>query len=406
MVVLNKKVNMKKYVLAILTFLFFIVGCEKDEKGPLVKNNTIPGLITNIKVENMPGSVKISYDLPEDLDLLYVVATYTTEKGETVQAKSSVFKKYLILEGFAEPKEYTVKLHTVDRSENYSPEVLVKVNPLEAPIHQVFREVKVEETFGGVHISVYNELEAEYILYTLLKDSITGEWFEHDRFYTQSKNRDFYSRGFPSEPTEFAFFLTDKWQKGSDTLFTTLTPIYEIEIVKSDWKDLNLKDDFNEPLYGPLKQLWTPGPTTYFFQNNMSPNLKMPTWISIDLGDRYKFSRFKMNQVSHSATWIYSSCTPLEYEIWVSNEPTTDWMKWTFLGNFRSVKPSGQPIGSNTEDDLEANKMGEEHDLLPVNDFFRYVRFKVNETWSGVPYFCALELTFWGQSLEENEDYK
>lgn len=392
---------MKKYLLLnLFVLLLLVAGCTEDEKGPLVKNNSTPGLITDIEVENIPGGAKISYTLPNDNQLLYIIATYSTKEGVSKQAKSSIFKPFLLLEGFSEIREYTVSLRSVDRSDNYSPEVSVKINPLEAPVHEVLRTIKVDEAWGGARVSMHNELQQEYILYTLLKDSITGNWREYDRLYTSAKDRDFYARGLPPIPTEFAFYLTDKWSNSSDTLFSSVTPLYEVEFDKSLFKDAALADDSNDPLYRPLYQLWTPGPKTYFFQKS-AIGYEMPNWITIDLGRKYVFGRFKLNMVNHANTWIFGSCTPRLFEIWVSNTPTTDWSQWTFYGEYEMIKPSGLPVGQVSDDDQEMILNGADFNFPIKPEGYQYMRFKAIETFGGTGHFCALEFTLWGQPYDK-----
>ena len=394
---------MKKYLLiSFFSIIFVMIGCKEDEKGPLMKDNTSPKQISNVEVENLAGGAKITYSLPADKDLLYVLATYSTKEGLVKQAKSSVFKSYVILEGFSEAKEYTVSLKTVNRSENYSPEVSVKINPLEAPLHEVLRTIKVEGTWGGAHVSMYNEQKLEYILYTLLKDSITGKWSEYDRLYTSSKNREFYTRGLAPVPTDFAFYLTDKWLNSSDTLFTNITPLYEVEFDKSLWKDLNLPDDSNQAdyNYGTLNALWTPGPATIFFQDGGVPSMKMPNWVSIDFGKEYVFGRFKLNNYAGHPSWMYGSISPRKFEIWATNTPSTNWAGWTFMGSYESIKPSGLPVGELSEDDIAMSKEGHNFDLPLLDQGFRYFRFKATETWGNTHFFGALEFTMYGQPVE------
>ena len=394
---------MKKYSLIILSFLLFvIVSCKEDEKGPLIKEGDIPAAVTNVKVENLPGGAKITYNLPNDPNLLYVIASYTNDNGVIVQNKASVFKTFVMLEGFTQEKEYIVNLQTVNRSENYSTEMRVKVNPLEPPIHEVFRSLKVNETSGGAHVSLKNELEKEYVIYSLLRDSTTGNWFEQDRLYTSSPEREFSVRGpnntsLDSVPTDFAFYLTDRWRTVSDTLFVNITPIYEELVDKSLWKDANLEDDFNNPLYGPLSELWTPGPLTYFFQSEKGlDGITVPNWVTIDLGAKYKLGRFKINGISHGTVWIYQSSAVRFFEVFGSNIPTTDWAEWTSLGEFEYTKPSGLPVGQLSEDDLAYNAEGPDFILKQVGEGFRYFRFVNIQTWGQVTNFSALEFTLWG----------
>lgn len=378
----------------------FFSACKEVEKGPLVGGNGIPGSLGNIKVENLPGAAKITYSMPDEQSLLYVLAEYTNDHGQKKEVKSSVYKNYVLLEGFGTTNKVDVSLYTVDRAENRSEPFSIQISPLKAPVHTVFETLKVIETFGGVNMTFTNEQQQEYIVHTLYRDS-TGEWVDYDRLYSSAESTNYSVRGFESEPVDFAFYFTDKWKNNSDTLLSTLTPLYEEEMDKSLWKDADLIDDFNDPLYSPLYQLWTPGATTYFFQNrNNAQMVGMPNWVTIDLGKAYIFGRMKLNQVSHSNTWRYGSCTPQVFEVYGSNEATPDWNAWTLLGRFESIKPSGLPVGQLSDEDLRVNAAGEDYDFPASSESYRYIRFKTLRTWGGVNYMCVLELTFWGQEAK------
>src|SRR5690606_25349694 len=96
------------------------VGCEDVKREPLVHDGSVPGALSNIKVENLPGAAKISYALPDDPNVLYVQAEYSLHPGETKIVKSSVSKNFVLLEGFYSTAERPVKLFTVSRSEVFS----------------------------------------------------------------------------------------------------------------------------------------------------------------------------------------------------------------------------------------------------------------------------------------------
>lgn len=380
--------------------LLLVLGCHEMEHGPLLDGIGSPSQLRNIQVESLPGAAKISYALPDDEGFLYVVAEYMDERGRKKTVKASNFRNFVLLEGFAQESEVEVSLYTVSRSEERSNPTNVVIQPLKASIHHVFETLDAVKTFGGAAVSFHNESENEFVVHTLYKNE-EQEWEEYDRFYSSAKENQYAVRGFAPEPTEFAFYLTDKWGNNSDTLYRELTPLYEEELDKSLWQDAALLDDFNEPLYSPLYQLWTPGATTYFFQDYRKYPEKavMPNWITIDFGKEYILGRMKVNQVSHSDTWKFSSCSPRNFEIWATNNPSTDWNDWTLLGQFESIKPSGLPGGQLSDDDRRVNAEGEEFDMPISSESYRYIRFRTTKTWGGVSYMCALELTFWGQAV-------
>lgn len=391
--------TIKLYLSVIVTILLILTSCDPETNSPLVKDTHVPSQVSNVSVENYAGGAKVKYSIPNDPKILYVLAKYTLSNGEEAQTKSSVFKNYVELEGFSQPEEIEVKLFTVSRSEIKSEPVIVKVNPLKAPVHNVFETLNASATFGGVHVSFSNPFGAEFVLHIFYKDS-TGTWVDYDRLYTDAQERSYASRGFESRPIDFRFFFTDKWHNSSDTLELNITPLFEVEFDKSLWKDAALPDDSNVPRYGALSQLWTPGTTTYFFIKPDMPGLVLPNWWTIDLGKEYYFGRMHVHNVSHADTWMYARGTPEMFEIWGSNVKSTDWNDWTLLGEFTCVKPSGSPLGTVTQEDRDQALAGDSYDFDPINQSFRYMRFKTLKTFGNNLDTYLLELTFYGKANE------
>src|SRR5690606_9836483 len=115
--VLNKKYSIMNMRILVFFAALLFVGCKDSKHDPLWGNDSVPGALSNIKIENLAGAAKISYTLPDDPNVLYVQAEYTLLSGETKVVKSSVSKNYVLLEGFYGTAERSVKLFTVSRSE-------------------------------------------------------------------------------------------------------------------------------------------------------------------------------------------------------------------------------------------------------------------------------------------------
>lgn len=394
---------MKYFQFLFLVCCFIVVAaCSEDINEPLVGGFGAPEQVRNVRVENLPGAAKLYYSLPYDRGLSYVQAEYTNTIGERVSVNSSAFKNYIMLEGFGEEKEYEIDLYSVSKSDEKSSPLKVTIHPTRPPVQLSASTLDVYATFGGVVLNYHNPFETEFVAYTLIKNE-EGEWEEYDRIYSGAEFNKHAVRGLEPASVDFAFYLRDKWRNHSDTIYQSLTPLYEEELNKELWKDAALIDDFNERLYANngVDYLWTPGDRTYFFQDHRDTPEKavMPNWITIDFGRPYILGRMKSHMVQHADSWMFGSCSPRLFEVWGSNEATTDWSKWTLLGDFESNKPSGLPVGSLNNDDRQQIAEGEDFEFELTENSYRYIRYKVKETWGRSNYFCLLELSFWGQAV-------
>ncbi|MGM0621997.1 MAG: DUF4959 domain-containing protein, partial [Bacteroidota bacterium] len=116
------------YILIASALLFN--ACEEIEKEPLSSDSQPPQPISSTVVENEPGGATITYNLPDETDLLYVKAEYTLSDGEQYETRSSIYLNSVKVEGYGDTNEHTVTLYTVDRGENVSDPVDVTIQPL------------------------------------------------------------------------------------------------------------------------------------------------------------------------------------------------------------------------------------------------------------------------------------
>src|SRR5258707_301530 len=109
--------------------LLLQLSCKKSDGYNQITSTdkTRPGPITNIKVTNFHGGAYITYTLPDSKNILYVQANYQINDKVVRQIKSSYYSDSIIVEGFAESKDYTVTLYTVSRAEVSSDSVVVTV---------------------------------------------------------------------------------------------------------------------------------------------------------------------------------------------------------------------------------------------------------------------------------------
>jgi hypothetical protein len=383
----------------------FLSGCEDPERGiPVSENDIPPAPVSNIEVKNIPGGATLSYALPKSESLLYVLAEYSIQNGAILEKKSSYYNNSITLVGFPDTNPYEVKLYAVSRGDKKSESVTVAIHPLTPPVISVYESLSAIPTFGGVNISFENENEADLKITVLTTDSY-GDLYPAETYYTKRKSGSFSVRGFDPVERKFGFYVRDRWEHYSDTLFTELTPLFEEKLDKSKFKELQLASDTYEPhIYTGVKELWD---DVWNVKNSFhtKPNTGIPQWFTFDLGATTKLSRFKLyHRASTGTDGQYNGGDPQIMEIYGSNNPTDSWDSWTLLGHFQSVKPSGLPGGQfNAEDVQFACVDGEDFefplDIPPV----RYLRFKTLKVWGGVTYIYIAELTFWGEVQKVSE---
>lgn len=388
-------------MLLAITCLFAMEGCKEDVLGP-VHYGEKPEKVKDYSVESLAGGAKITFKMPPSEDLLCVKAVYKVASGLKREAKSSLYKNYLIVDGFEKAGEFEVTLFAVAKGEVESDPTQVKIVTLTPPYEQAFNEIKMQETFGGVNVAYKNENEAD-LVYQLLEKNKNNEWEEKYTHYSNFKEGDFSVRGYDTLDISFGIFVKDRWGNMSDTLFRTCKPLFETLIDKKKFKDLALPGDMNIPHSNypqwVLSRIWdniTTGGECFF---HTSGNIPMPSHFSIDLGQKVKLSRFKYWQRPSD---VFKNQNVRKFEIWGSNNPNQDgsWDGWTKLGDFESIKPSGRPDGEVTNEDKDYAAKGEDFDMPMGAPAYRYLRWNSIETWSKIKCVSIAELTFWGKVEE------
>ena len=400
--------NYMRYFLLLAVVIVGMIQCADDvDRGiPTLKDDAPPSPVTGVQVEAIPGGAILSYTLPKSGNLLYVMAEYTIG-DKLFEKKSSFYSNNLTVEGFPDTKQYNLKLYSVSRSGTKSAPVSVKINPLTPPVVAVLNSVVLEETFGGVKVKFENESESELKLVVLTTDSL-GDLYPADMYYTKRKEGSFSVRGFSPELRKFGFYALDRWDNYSDTLFVELEPWFEEQLDKFKFKPVYLPTDTYEAHASAsftLERLWDDvwGTSAAF---HTKPNTGIPQWFTFDMGQTARLSRFKFHHryASFSGTASdgqYSAGDPQIMEVYGSNNPAADgsWDSWTLLGQFESVKPSGDAKWTSEDIQFAVND-GEDFEFEDTG-VYRYLRFKILKNWGGVTYIYIAELTFWGEVLPD-----
>jgi hypothetical protein len=377
--------------------LMVLFACDDVSRSlPVEGQYGAPGPVTNVEVTNLPGGAKLQYNLPSSEGLRYVAAEYYVGGKKTVR-KSSYYDNSITVEGFATGGEYEVTLYTVSWSDTRSTPVTVKVYPLEPPYVTTFNSLKPQPTFGGVYVGYENENEADLRISVIMLDSI-GEWRSVDTHYTNSPKGGFAARGLTTDLRRFGFYVRDRWDNYSDTLYLEFAPLFETELDRTKFVWIQLPSDITQFWYSDLPPrawdgTWGDGSLKF----NSATGSGMPQWFTMDLGVAAELSRIKHY---HTPDQAYTSA-PRIIEVWGTNAYDADgsWDSWTLVGSFTETIPSGNATPNANDRNYAIN---EGYDLLfePGVPAVRYIRWKCVQNFENTARQTVTELRFFGRPVE------
>lgn len=389
---------MKRLIYVLCAGLLFVgtsESCKETEVGTIDKNDhQAPGPVSNAQVENLNGAAKITYSLPKDKDLLYIRAEYTNKQGLVRETKVSRYLDNLTLEGFGDTDVYEARLYAVDKSENESAPLVVKVQPKTPPFELVHDQLAAKAAFGGLDVSYQNQTESDLAIVILTNDKL-GNFVPIRTLNTKSKIGSFGARDLEAVETRFGLVVRDRWGNLSDTAYVTLTPLYEVRLDRTKMVDANInKTDAKNYPGNEVRYLFDGDVSNNTAYHTIDP-VSMPQWFTFDMGQTAKLSRLAWFM---RPGWFYALHNPRKVEIWGSNNPAEDgsFTNWVLLASHEQIKPSGLPPGQNSNADNEAALLGETVTIPIDAPAVRYIRFKTLRNWSDGVYVNFTELALWG----------
>ncbi len=409
----NYIISVKRLALWLCSIIMvgYISSCgDTDTNYPLTSGGKAPDPVKDIKVENTSGGAILTFTPPANPDLAYIQATVETPSGKKYEYKASPYNAKIEISGLGSANPQEVHLYTVSRAEKRSEPVIVTIHPLDPPFIGVFKTLELSADFGGVNLK-FNNISTAELGITLCTIDQDKHLTEYDTHYTNTKEGDYTWRGLDPVETNFAVFIRDRWDNFSDTLYTTLTPLYEEELDKQKFRDLTLPGDaqiYTTEWNIAKIFLWDGGygkdfsdPACYGDWKNMSTTglaSNDPLWITIDLGQTAQLSHARLNHY-----YMYKDKEIRRYEIWgCTNEPPADgsWTNWYKMAEHEQIKPSGLPENSYGPGDAENWLAGDNikfsKDLPPT----RYIRIKCLENWRGDTHMTFAEITFFGSPIK------
>lgn len=399
-----------KYISILILPLFGVLfSCSEDKgAGPLEHSTIAPGEVEGIAIENLPGKAKLTYSLPDDKDLLYVVAQYALENGTKMEVKASYYNNSMLLEGFRGNTETEVTVYAVNRSEVKSSPVKIKVNPLLAPIFDVYDALTVQPDFGGLRIKTVNPTKENLSILVLQKNT-QGDWEPSPKsIYTKTTTVNQALRGFEIKPQEFAFVIRDRWLNVTDTLFQEVTPIFEQLMPKSSYGAIKLANDAQVIGTYPVTNLWDGQFLEWWGSYFTGRTLDIGNHlVTFDIGKITKLSRLRIWQFSEpigGQRLYYYLGAMRKFRIWGSNTLNNGNLSgWTNMGEyevgkdfFEVIKPSGLPYAQENNDDLIAARDGQDWEISIDKPAVRYLRIECLENWTGGQFMAVSEVHVYG----------
>lgn len=396
---------MKQILIVSIGIIFCLLFSCKEENllKPYGKNpEGTPGQVTNVRVTNISGGAILKYDLPKDIDLLYVKAIYKSSAGIEKEVTSSAYVDSLKIVGLGNTNEYSVQLYCIDHFENKSLPVDVVIKPLKSPVQNVFESLKYAIDFGGFVVNFENQSVADVAIYVLALDSTQTAFDSYDAMYTSLAKGVFPVRGLPNKENTFGIYVRDRYDNMSDTLIFKGIPIREDALDKKLFNTIKVAGDVEWNFHGgaPINA-WDDNVSNGNYAHTDFP-AEFPHRLTIDMGVQAKLSRFRFWQRPGDDV-LFQHGAPKHYRVYGRAEKpeagsASDPMAgWTLLMECNSFKPSGLPLGQNSSEDVEYNAKGEEFSFPRDIKAVRYLRFEMLESWSGMQCSTIGELSFWGE---------
>ena len=388
---------MKKIIISLVVFLFVISACEEKELGPITKSMGKPSKVTQVQTTSIPGGVLITYRIPDQEDLLAVKGVYKLTNGKTKEFVASFYENIIKIEGYNDVNQHVVELYSINRAGEMSDPVEVSFTPLESAISKAYNSMEIVQDFGGARFSWMNPDKGILNFEFLAEDSL-GTIRPYKILTSQEDTARYSMRGFDPEPIVFGVVISDLWDNVSDTIFPIgkkITPLYERKLDKSKWSFIQLANDVTN---------WNnwEGISLGIIDDNTStighsPVGVMPASFTIDLGANAKLSRLVMFQWDDDCEYAWGN--PKRFEVYGRADApgmSGDWDEWDKIMDCTIIKPSGSPIGTNTDADLAAIKAGHEFTVDVNAGVFRYIRVRVLSTWGGSTFTHIAEVTMYG----------
>ncbi|MDR0422878.1 MAG: DUF4959 domain-containing protein [Proteiniphilum sp.] len=434
---------MKRNYLIIIILFILCHACGDDMvNGPKGSTET-PLKVTLREVNDISGASVIYYDRPDDKNLLYVRAVWTTDDDIEYVRAVSFYTDSILVDGFGKEGTYVVKLYSVSAGEACSEPVEVEVNPGRPPYLVAYDSLQILPTFMGVRVVTENETAAKLAFRTFKKDTVGNEWIEMGTDYSLNPNIEYFNRGHaPDTAQYFRVQVRDRWGHWSPPKDTVCIPWFEKELPKNLFREIALcniggdgssvPDQTGQVLpsnfWGHKMHSWS-GSNVQFerlYDNkwgnsqecyHTKPLAPLPQHFTLDLGGEYNLSRFilwprKDNsnlfrgghpQIVRLYGATYSGPDPGQLV-----DDIYDASAWIDLGLLSISRADGSfdpypGTGDRSAEDDALIEKGHELTLNAINKGIRYVRVQTIKCFTTAAASAVMidEISFFGSDSDQ-----
>jgi len=396
---------MKYFKYLIILLIIAVVSCNEENRIDFIpQGGSAPALVSIKQVIAKPGGAVIKFDAPADVNFLCAKAVYDIRSGLTRETKASGYTDSLVVEGFGDSEEHTIKIYSVGKNEMVSDQpVIVKLTPLKPPVLNAFETCKIEKSFGAIKVLYDNPSASALIIEVYMDTAAVGGSPVADlklleTFYTSEAVGKLIIRGLESKQRGFAVMIRDPFGNQTEMVKAALTPYLEVMIPKSGFRDMLLSDrctyyNTNTFLTSLWNNDWTANQNDFWACDQQ--NLPMPKTIGIDVGKSCLLSRVRW---FHRYNYEWKHGTPTKWELYGSNENVADWSKWTLIQKMGpEYKPSGLPAGQRSQEDIDFTRAnGCNFDIDKPIGPFRYYKIKFIDMTDGGSFILLREIEFFG----------
>lgn len=309
-----------RFIMAVVVLCTFF-ACKQEIDKPGGKWSSGPIEVDQITPIN--GGATITYKLPNDPNLLYVMAEYE-RNGKLFTEKSSVHKNMLTIEGFNTLDKVPFRLYMVNKQEQRSEPLELEFKPLESLISIARSSLNMVPGFGGIVADWSNPKKTEFGVRLMVKDE-KGGLVTQEMYFSSSEQERRSFRGFNPKETTFAIAFEDKWGNISDTTLLKTTPFFETVIPKpyADFRASIPYDNITTLSGRNISTLWDNIVNTashgWLTQSGGGSGISM----TIDLKQVVKLSRIVIH--GYHVNSVYGQANITQFEAWGSK--TMDFAK-------------------------------------------------------------------------------